>query len=62
MLMTATAPTTVNPETPIAVMQRCELKYILNPTQEALLKQAMEGRMEPVSTTGLSVLIVRFRK
>ena len=47
MLMTATAPTTVNPETPIAVMQRCELKYILNPTQEALLKQAMEGRMEP---------------
>ena len=47
MLMTATAPTTVNPENPIAVMQRCEMKYILSPTQEALLKRAMAGRMEP---------------
>ena len=47
MLLTSTAPTTANPENPIAVMQRFELKYILSPAQAALLKRAMDGRMEP---------------
>lgn len=45
MFQSATAPTTVNPENPIAVMQRCELKYILNREQIALLRRAMEGHM-----------------
>ncbi len=41
------APTTTSLENPIAVMQRYELKYILTPEQEPLLKAAMAGHMEP---------------
>ena len=47
LMMNPAAPTTANPENPIAVMQRFELKYILSPAQTSLLKRAMEGRMEP---------------
>ena len=47
MLQIPTAPTTVDAENPIAVMQRFELKYILTREQARLLRQAMEGRMEP---------------
>ena len=42
-----TSPTTVCAENPIAVMQRCEVKYILDPAQTNLLKKALNGRMEP---------------
>jgi hypothetical protein len=45
MFQSATAPTTVNAENPIAVMQRRELKYILDRGQIAKLRRAMEGHM-----------------
>ena len=46
MTPNATAPTTVHVESPIAVMQRVELKYILSREQLHLLRSAMEGRMQ----------------
>ena len=47
MSQSANAPTTLNPENPIAVMQRCEMKYLLNREQKARLLRAMEGHMQP---------------
>ena len=47
MLQSFLAPTTLNAEDPIAVMQRRELKYVLTREQTALLRQAMAGHMEP---------------
>ena len=47
LMMNTAAPTTTSLEHPIAVMQRFELKYILNPAQEASLKRAMAERMHP---------------
>lgn len=46
MFQSVTAPTTLNAENPIAVMQRFELKYILDRRQRAALLKAMRGRME----------------
>lgn len=46
MLQSITSPTTLSAENPLAVMQRRELKYILDPAQAALLKRAMAGHME----------------
>ncbi len=45
MMQSAFAPTTVNAENPIAVMQRVEMKYILSRTQIEQLLRAMEGHM-----------------
>ena len=47
MLQSPTAPTTLNVENPIAVMQRYELKYILNARQTAHLLQGLDGHMVP---------------
>ena len=45
MLQSTAAPTTVDAENPIAVMQRYELKYLLNRDQLLRLRQVMEGHM-----------------
>ena len=47
MYQSPNAPTTVNVEDPIAVMQRFELKYILNREQMAYLQRRLEGHMQP---------------
>ncbi len=46
MLQTA-APVTLDPENPISVMQRVEMKYILNARQTAALLRGLEGHMVP---------------
>ena len=46
MLQAPTAPTTVNPEAPIVVMKRYELKYVLTPEQVDFLRRGLEGHME----------------
>ena len=46
MLQTPTAPTTANPDAPIVVMKRYELKYILNAAQTAQLRRGLEGHMQ----------------
>ena len=43
MLQSAAAPVTLNPENPISVMQRVEMKYILNARQTAALLRGLEG-------------------
>lgn len=45
MLQSAAAPVTLNPENPISVMQRVEMKYILNARQAAALLRGLEGHM-----------------
>ena len=47
MYQSPNTPTTVNVEDPIAVMQRFELKYILNREQIAYLQRRLEGHMQP---------------
>lgn len=47
MLQSTSAPTTTNAENPIVVMQRYELKYILNERQTELLLRGLEGHMQP---------------
>lgn len=47
MLTNPTAPTTTSLENPLTVMQRFELKYILNPEQEAQLRLGMQEHMKP---------------
>lgn len=47
LLQSITSPTSISKENPIAVMQRCELKYILDPAQTVSLKNAIKGYMEP---------------
>ncbi len=47
MLQSIYAATTRNAENPLAVMQRFELKYVLNKAQAEALRRAMEGRMVP---------------
>ena len=43
------APVTVDPSNPIAVMQRYELKYILNSEQKKYVEKSIEGHMRPDS-------------
>ena len=46
-MQSVTAPTTTDRSKPIAVMQRYELKYLLDGAQTAALRQRLEDRMEP---------------
>ena len=46
-MQSATAPTTTDRNDPIAVMQRYELKYLLNAEQADALRRRIAGRMEP---------------
>lgn len=48
-----TAPTTANPENPIVVMKRYELKYILTAEQTEYLIKSLEGHMQ-VDSFGLT--------
>ncbi|MCR5636108.1 MAG: polyphosphate polymerase domain-containing protein [Clostridiales bacterium] len=49
MMNTLTAPVTVDPNDPIAVMKRYELKYVLSEEQTAFLKEGIKGDMRPDS-------------
>ena len=46
MMQSTSAPTTVNPENPIVVMKRYELKYLLSAEKAKFLRQRLEGHME----------------
>ena len=46
MMQSTSAPTTVNPENPIVVMKRYELKYLLSAEKAEFLRQRLEGHME----------------
>ena len=46
MTHTFNAPTTVNPDNPIAVMKRYELKYVLTKEQTDFIKESLNGHMQ----------------
>ncbi len=46
MIQSVSAPTTANPDNPIVVMKRVELKYILSEEKAAYLKSRLHGHME----------------
>ena len=46
-MQSTTAPTTTDRSRPITVMQRYELKYLLNAEQAQALRRRLAGRMEP---------------
>ncbi len=46
MMQTFKSPTTVNPDNPIAVMKRYELKYVLTKEQTDFLKESLQGHMQ----------------